>query len=246
MIDLISDHILEETRQTEPTFPAVYPHIDGFNLTSPSAFTAGHPYDYYKALRENAPVAWSPVKGNAKGIWSVTRYEDIKTAELAPQIYSSERGSINMGMPPKHMRFPKKLFPAAINNLINLDAPRHMELRLQQKDFFIPKYVATLRDKVSVKIDELLDDVEAAAKASPDGTADFVKLFSEQLPLFTLCEMLGVDEEDRPKIVRWMHYLEMAQQVVSAPWATFKNDPLFIPRYVPRLFNFEASGVGLF
>ena len=187
-------------------------------------------------------MAWSPVKGKARGIWSVTRYEDIKTVELAPHIYSSERGSINMGMPPKHMRFPKKLFPAAINNLINLDAPRHMELRLQQKDFFIPKYVATLREKVGIKIDSLLDDIEAAVNTSDAGVADFVTLFSEQLPLYTLCEMLGVDEADRPKIVRWMHYLEMAQQVVSAPWATFKNDPMFIPRYVKNVSEMFKYG----
>lgn len=241
-MELISDHILEEELQNEPIHPQIYSQIGSFNLTSPSAFTAGHPYAHYKALRENAPVSWSSVKGKARGIWSVTRYEDIKAVELTPQIYSSERGSINMGMPPKHMRFPKKLFPAAINNLINLDAPRHMELRLQQKEFFIPKYVATLREKVSAKVDSLLDDVEAAAKASDDGTADFVKLFSEQLPLFTLCEMLGVDEEDRPKIVRWMHYLEMAQQVVSAPWATFKNDPMFIPRYVKNVSEMFKYG----
>jgi len=115
-------------------------------------------------------------------------------------------------------------------------------MRLQQKDFFIPKYVATLRDKVGAKIDTLLDDVEAAAKASPDQEVDFVKTFSEQLPLFTLCEMLGVDEEDRPKIVRWMHYLEMAQQVVSAPWATFKDDPMFIPRYVKNVSEMFEFG----
>jgi len=39
-----------------------------------------------------------------------------------------------MAQPPKYLRFPQKLFPAAMNNLINLDAPRHMELRIQQKD----------------------------------------------------------------------------------------------------------------
>ena len=241
-MQLISDNILEETLQSEPTYPAIYPRVGTFNLTRPSAFTNGHPYAHYKALRKTAPVSWSPLPRKARGIWSVTRYEDIKTVELAPEIYSSERGSINMAMPPKHLRFPKKLFPAAINCLINLDAPRHMEMRLQQKDFFIPKYVATLRDKVAAKIDSLLDDVEAGAKASPIGEVDFVKTFSEQLPLYTLCEMLGVDEEDRPKIIRWMHYLEMAQQVVSAPWGTFKNDPLFIPRYVKNVSEMFKYG----
>jgi len=107
-MQLVSDTVLEEVLQSEPTYPAIYPKVGTFNLTSPSAFTGGHPFDHYKALRENAPVSWSPLKRKARGIWSVTRYEDIKTVELAPHIYSSERGSINMSMPPKHLRFPKR------------------------------------------------------------------------------------------------------------------------------------------
>lgn len=243
---LVSDHILEEAPYDAPKYPEVYARPDsfqdGFDLGRPSAFTNGHPFEHYKYLRENAPVSWSEAARKARGFWSLTRYEDIKQAELSPEIFSSERGSINMGLPLKHLRFPKKLVPAALNNLINLDAPRHMELRLQQKAFFIPKYVATLKDKVGLKIDSLLDDVEAAAKRSGDGTADFVKLFSEQLPLFTLCEMLGVDEADRPKIVRWMSYLEMAAQVTADPWGTFKQNPLFIPRYVKNVSEMFAYG----
>lgn len=240
-MQLVSDHILEETLYPDPAYPEVYPRNTDFNLGSPQAFTSGHPYAYYKALREHAPVSWTPLHRKTRGIWSVTRYEDIKAAEVAPEIFSSERGSINMSLPPKHLQFPKKLFPAALNSLINLDAPRHMELRVQQKDFFIPKYVKTLTDKVGRRIDNLLDGLEAASK-DENPHVDFVKLFSEQLPLYTLCEMLGVDEEDRPKIVRWMHYLEMAQQVVSAPWATFKSDPMFIPRYVKNVKEMFAYG----
>jgi len=51
-----------------------------------------------------------------------------------------------------------------------------------------------------------------------------------------------VDEEDRPKIVRWMHYLEMAMQVVAAPWQTFKTDPSFIPRYIKNVNEMFAYG----
>jgi cytochrome P450 len=33
------------------------------------------------------------------------------------------------------------------------------------------------------------------------------------LPLFTLCEILGVPPEDRGKFLKWMHYLERAQDL---------------------------------
>ena len=241
MARLVSDSVLEETLQSEPTYGRAYPIIDGPDLSRPTTFTTGHPYAHYRALREQAPLSWNTLPRKMRGFWAVTRYDDIKTVEVNPQIYSSERGSINMGMPPKHLRFPKKLFPAALNSLINLDAPRHMELRLQQKDFFIPRYVATLKEKVGAKVDTLLDDLEAKARAN-GGQTDFVKCVSEQLPLYTLCEMLGVDEGDRPKIVRWMHYLEMAQQVVASPWDTFKKDPMFIPRYIKNVREMFAYG----
>ena len=91
-----------------------------------------------------------------------------------------------------------------------------------------------------MKIDQLLDDVEEQAQQNDD--VDFVKYFTEQLPLYTLCEMLGVDEEDRPNIVRWMHYLEMAAQVASSPWETFKKNPTFIPRYITNVKEMFAYG----
>ena len=70
---------------------------------------------------------------------------------------------------------------------------------------------------------------------------DFVEMFSQELPLFTLCEMLGVDDEDRPKVKIWMHYLELASQFLSNPWQTFFSEPLFPLRFnkvVDEMFVF--------
>ena len=121
---------------------------------------------------------------------------------------------------------PEKLAPAAFNSLINLDAPLHMEMRMQQSDYFFPGYIAKLRGKVEQKIDQLLDEIEQKGPV-----VDFAKLFSEELPLYTLCEMLGIDEEDRPRIKLWMHHLEMASQFLSNPWQTFLKEPSFPFRF---------------
>ena len=225
-MELVSDEILIDTGQIMPTTDAVYPMLKGFDLGNPSSWTSGHPHEFYRKLREEAPVHWSPGGRGMSGYWSLTRYDDIKQIELAPHLFSSQRGSINLGVGPREQWRPKKLIPAAFNNLINLDAPRHMEMRIQQKDFFIPAYVAKLREKVAAKVDQLLDDME---RAGPE--VDFVKMFSEQVPLYTLCEMLGVDEEDRPKIIHWMHYLEMAAQYSVNKWQVIMGNPLFPFRF---------------
>ena len=225
-MNLVSDEILIDTGQQSPINEAIYPSFDEFGFWDPSSWTKGHPFNLYRQMRQQAPVMWSAAPKEFSGFWSVTRYQDIKEVELAHRVFSSERGSINMMVADRKYWKPEKLAPAAYNFLVNLDAPSHMEMRMQQSEFFFPGYVATLQDKVGVKIDQLLEELERKGPV-----VDFAKLFSEELPLFTLCEMLGIDEEDRPRIKLWMHHLELASQFLANPWQTFLSEPLFPFRF---------------
>ncbi|MEO0466168.1 MAG: cytochrome P450 [Pseudomonadota bacterium] len=235
---LVSDDILEDTGAKTPVHGAVYPSLENdFELWNPNSWTVGHPWDLYRRMREDAPVMWSQSGRGSSRFWSVTRYEDIKTVELAPEIYSSQRGGINLAVPRRENWRPEILIRAAMDNLISMDEPQHMQMRIQQKDFFIPAYVAKLREKVEQKVADLLDDLEAQGPQ-----ADFVKVFSNQLPLYTLCEMLGVDEGDRQKVVHWMHYLEMASQFLTNPMRTFLGEPLFPLRFKKVVEDMFAYG----
>ncbi len=236
---LVSDDILEDTGASEPVHAAVYPMVEtDFALWNPNSWTRGHPYDLYRRMREQAPVMWSRTGRGSSGFWSVSRYEDIKAVELQPEIFSSQRGGIHLAVPPRKYWKPEVLMRASLDSLINMDEPQHMQMRIQQKDFFVPAYVAELRKKVEAKVASLLDDLE---RAGPE--PDFVKVFSNQLPLFTLCEMLGVDEGDRQKVVHWMHYLEMASQFLANPWRTFLSEPFFFLHFrkvVEEMFDYGA------
>ena len=235
---LVSDDIFVDNGVREPAYPAVYPELErDFELWNPNSWTLGHPYELYKSMREDAPVMWSAMGRQAARFWSVSRYHDIKTVELNPQVFSSQRGGINIAVPPREHWKPEILVRAAMDNLISMDEPQHMQMRIQQKDFFIPAYVKKLRESVSEEVERLLDNLE---EAGPE--VDFVKIFSNQLPLFTLCEMLGVDEEDRQKIVYWMHYLEMASQFMSNPWRTFLGEPMFPFRFKKTVEEMFAYG----
>ena len=234
---LVSDEILIDQDQQQPTHPAVYPMFEGYRFWDPSAWTNGHPFELYAQMRERAPVMWSATEKEFAGFWSVTRYDDIKEVELAHQVFSSQRGSINMMVPKRELWKPEKLVPAAYNSLINLDEPLHRDMRMQQSPYFFPAYVNTLREKVGLKIDSLLDEVERRGPV-----VDFVKLFSEELPLFTLCEMLGIDEDDRPRVKVWMHHLELAAQFLSNPFRTFLSEPLFPFRFNPIVNEMFAYG----
>ncbi|RIJ21651.1 cytochrome P450 [Henriciella barbarensis] len=236
---LISDDIVVDTGAATPVYPAIYPELEtDFELSNPNSWRRGHPYELYASMRTQAPVMWSKMRSGGSRYWSVSRYEDIKSVELQPEIFSSARGGINLAVPERKHWKPEILIRASMDNLISMDEPQHMQMRIQQKDFFIPAYVAELREKVRAKVDQLCDDLEANGP-----TVDFVKAFSNELPLYTLCEMLGVDEADRPKIVHWMHYLEMASQFMSNPLRTFVGEPLFPFRFrkvVEEMFEYGA------
>ncbi len=92
------------------------------------------------------------------------------------------------------------------NSLINLDRPYHTPLRMEHMAYFRADFVAELRKRVEVEVNRLLDRMQAQGPV-----VDMVEMFSAELPLFTLCEILGVPAEDRPKLVHWMHFLEITQ-----------------------------------
>jgi cytochrome P450 len=54
-------------------------------------------------------------------------------------------------------------------------------------------------------VTELLDNI------APMGECNLVKEVSQQLPIFTLSEILGIPDSDRQKLVSWMEFLELAQ-----------------------------------
>ena len=233
----VSDDILLDSGARDPVYGEIYPRLDGFKLGVTNAWTAGQPFDFYRRMRDDAPVMWSQIKKPASGFWSVTRYDDVKQVELNPQIFSSQRGSINMSVLSNPTGKAERLMYAAYNSLINLDADLHRELRTQQAAFFFPTYIETLKRRVGEKIDALLDNMERQGPV-----VDFAKLFSIELPMFTLCEMLGVDEDDRADIIKWMHYLELAPQFITHPLRMLLSEPTFPFRFENMLHDMFSYG----
>jgi len=234
MLQPVSETALRDVPGAGPSHETIYKTPVGFDLANNNAFTSGQPFDYYKRLREEAPAAWTPVP-MAAGYWAITRYEDVRRIELDPDTFSSQRGGINMATGDPNDGHTR-LAGAALNTLISLDRPYHVPLRMQHRSFFTPDYIAELRKKVEIKVDALLDDMERKGPV-----VDMVKMLSEQLPLFTLCEMMGVDEKDRPKIVRWMHYLELAGHMIAEQAQGRKISYVFLAKFlwnVRQMFRF--------
>lgn len=208
MLKPLADQILE-TYAPDPKYGRLFAYDPPVDLAHFTAFTGGQPFDAFKQMRENAPVCWcvEPPELGA-GFWALTGYDDVKRVSLNPQIFSSQKGGILMGYGKPEMRHPI-LHRASLDQLINMDQPIHFELRREHLPFFTAKYVADLKLKVEGKVTTLLDQI------APMGKCDLVEHLSAELPLFTLSEILGIPESDRPKLVRWMHYLEIAGYIMA-------------------------------
>ena len=203
---VLSDQIINNDLKN-PAFDQINTFQSSDKLNDLDLFTKGQPFDLYKELRDNAPIFFhEPMPMDPEpGYWALTRYEDIKHISMNPKIFSSQYATGNMLTQGAEENRHPKLFKSTIDHMLNLDGQMHLKLRKEHMPFFKPGYVDDLRKKVSVKVTELLDII------APMGQCNLVQQVSQQLPIYTLSEILGIPEEDRQKLVSWMEFLELAQ-----------------------------------
>jgi len=203
---ILSDEVLNH-EINDPAYKEKYSFNPSDQLNNLDLFTKGQPFSLYKDLRENAPVFYhEPMPTDPEpGYWVLTKYEDIKYVSMNPKIFSSQYATGNLlTLGTDENRHPK-LFKSTIDHMLNLDGEMHLGLRKEHMPFFKPDYINVLRKKVSSKVGLLLDNI------APLGECNLVSEVSQQLPIFTLSEILGIPEEDRQKLVSWMEFLELAQ-----------------------------------
>ena len=203
---VLSDQIINNEIRN-PAFKQINSFKPSNKLNDLDLFTKGQPFNLYKELRDNAPIFFhEPMPMDPEpGYWALTRYEDIKHVSMNPKIFSSQYATGNMLTQGAEENRHPKLFKSTIDHMLNLDGQMHLNLRKEHMPFFKPGYVDDLRKKVSVKVTELLDII------APMGQCNLVQQVSQQLPIFTLSEVLGIPEQDRQKLVSWMEFLELAQ-----------------------------------
>lgn len=225
MIRLVSETARENLHaEANSKYPPVYDHTPGADLRDLKAFTRGQPWEAFSRMRREAPVFWH--EGyvsedrvvDPAGFWTLTRHADVQAVSRDTETFSSQRGGIHLALGEPLSEEVAPLFHAAYNNMICLDGDVHSHLRGEHTPFFTSDHVAELQKRVAAKITELLDQM------APMGECDLVEVLSSQLPLFTLAEILGIPDADRPHLVRWMHYLELASYISTAGPDSIEED----------------------
>jgi cholest-4-en-3-one 26-monooxygenase len=84
--------------------------------------------------------------------------------------------------------------PAIQSIMLNMDPPQHRQYRTLINQAFTPRMIANLHGRIRAMVREIINGVIER------GECDFVEDVAALLPLFVICEMMGVPEEDRRHI----------------------------------------------
>jgi len=157
------------------------------DLSDHDAFLERVPHEWFATLRRESPVYFNP-EPDGPGFYAVTRYMDIREVHRNPEIYSSEIGGTSLeDLAPDQVEARK--------SMIDMDPPRHDELRAIIARRFTPRAVQVWEDAVRTVTDRVLDG------ALPKGEFDFVAEISSEIPMQVFAEILGVPQEDRRYII---------------------------------------------
>ena len=172
------------------------------------------PYHAYKQMREEAPVWQDPVTG----MWTLSRYEDIRAALLDTKRYTnrigSAAGSTEKGVRPEDPEKARQLLEAAAveeqiqklyeekgwpvrPTLDGRDEPEHMQLRRLFDYAFRPARIRELDSFVEGLSNKLFDGFV------DKGRCEWVTEFAIPLPLYVIGRQMGVPDEDMPQIKKW-------------------------------------------
>ena len=163
------------------------PLPDDIDLSNPDNFKDGPPHRWFSWLRANDPVYWQEESRGA-GFWAVTKYADVKSISRTPNPYSSWLGATNIfELDRENLDYVRML-------MINMDPPQHAKYRRIVSKGFTPNRIALLEQHIADLAKGIVDRI------ADKGECEFVSEVAAQVPMATICEMLGVPEADHQHI----------------------------------------------
>jgi len=143
----------------------------------------------FKNLRRERPLSWHPPLEGAlmppqnEGVWVATSHELITEVSKNPGIFCSGQGF-------QFEEVPDDILFAA-GSFLGMDAPRHGAMRKLVSAAFTPKQVAKIHDQIKDQSKRIVDELVATKEG------DFVTAVSKRLPMWTIYEMVGLEDPDK-------------------------------------------------
>lgn len=174
--------------------------LEAYDLTDLDLFAQGFPHHVFALHRSVAPIRWhEPTMHtpDGDGFWSVATHAESLEVLHDPVTFSSEKGG--------HRTQGGTILadgPAAGRALNMMDDPRHHRVRRLVSRGFTPRMIGA----------RLEDDLRRRCTAIVDGLcdrreADFLVELAAEIPLQAICILMGIPEEDRHRLGRWIHHV---------------------------------------
>ena len=159
--------------------------------------------DVFDRLRAETPVVRieSPT-GNHDPFWLLTRYDDaMRVSKENARFLNAPRATVftnkaGEALAREVTARQGEESPNLVSSLVVLDAPKHPKLRRLTQEWFMPKNLRTIEAQIRELAAKTADRLVAAG---PE--ADFVPLVAAPYPLHVVMQILGVPEEDEPKML---------------------------------------------
>ncbi|WP_241777705.1 cytochrome P450 [Streptomyces sp. CT34] len=166
---------------------------------TPDLFTwefAADPYPAYAWLREHAPVHRTALPSGVEA-WLVTRYADARQALADARLSKNPVHHSEAAHGKGKIGIPGERSANLMTHLLNIDPPDHTRLRRLVSKAFTPRRVAEFAPRVQELTDRLIDGFAAR------GSADLIHEFAFPLPIYAICDLLGVPPEDQDDFRDW-------------------------------------------
>ncbi len=161
------------------------------------------PYEFYSAMREQAPVFEA-----APNVFFVTTYDLIREVLVDTTTFSSREGAAFLNFQGEEGLAPPTAPPPEImeilvngveprDTMLSADPPEHTRFRALVNRSLTPKRVARLEDSMHSVVDDLIDHFIAK------GEVEFVSEFSVMVPLTVVALALGVPAGELENYKRW-------------------------------------------
>ncbi|MFI0353611.1 cytochrome P450 [Actinomadura sp. 9N407] len=178
------------------TSVALPPELREYDLSEMSFWTRpeSHRQAAFGLMREMDGLAFVPIKKlpftrSKPGFHALARHADVIEASRTAELFSSEPTTNTLTeMPAWAARF--------FGSMINMDDPRHAQIRRVVSRAFSPRVLARVEEDVQRRATRIVDEMIA------EGPEDFVAQAAARLPVEVICDLMGIPDRYHGMVLR--------------------------------------------
>jgi cytochrome P450 len=158
--------------------------LTSIDFAHPDTFVRPDMDEVWQVLRDEHPVHRQPDTGGRGAFWVLSRYADVLAMYKDDERLLSGPGNMLESLLKPHGD------PAAGKVLVMTDNPRHSAIRTMLLKAFTPR----IRQFVVERLEQRVGDLIASRVGT--GSIDFATDVAEQIPIGTICDLLGFPATD--------------------------------------------------